>query len=191
MNIIIRRFFVMVTITLLVSGSANYLTAAQDLELPDGSRVQLPVTCPVCEMKIESDSAVMGASVFADGKVVLFDNISEFLRYLLSPQTFGFEMKNIKRSFVLEHHSDKFIEAKDAFYVIGPEVTAVMGPETFALSDREAADKIASGSRDKKVLAFHEVSLQDVSPRKKILRLKPSEAPKNDQMPVQRGHSSH
>jgi nitrous oxide reductase accessory protein NosL len=142
-------------------------------------------------MKIESDSAVLGALVFADGKVVLFDNISEFFRYLLSPQTFGFDTNNIKKSFVVDHESKKFIDPKDSFYVIGPETVPMMGPEMNAFSKKEEAEKFASGAADKKVLAFSEVSLQDVGPRKKVLRLKPSESFKPDQKPMTGGHSSH
>jgi len=191
MNKKVQRFVVTVMAMFLVAGASSYLNAAQDVALPDGSKVQLPVICPVCEMKIESDSAVLGALVFADGKVVLFDNISEFFRYLLSPQTFGFDTNNIKKSFVVDHESKKFIDPKDSFYVIGPETVPMMGPEMNAFSKKEEAEKFASGAADKKVLAFSEVSLQDVGPRKKVLRLKPSESFKPVQKPMTGGHSSH
>ena len=191
MNKKVQRFVVTVMAMFLVAGASSYLNASQEIALPDGSRVQLPVICPVCEMKIESDSAVLGALVFADGKVVLFDNISEFFRYLLSPQTFGFDTNNIKKSFVVDHESKKFIDPKDSFYVIGPETVPMMGPEMNAFSKKEEAEKFASGAADKKVLAFSEVSLQDVGPRKKVLRLKPSESFKPDQKPMTGGHTSH
>ena len=191
MNKKVQRFVVTVMAMFLVAGASSYLNAAQDVALPDGSKVQLPVTCPVCEMKIESDSAVLGALVFTDGKVVLFDNISEFFRYLLSPQTFGFDTNNIKKLFVVDHESKKFIDPKDSFYVIGPETVPMMGPEMNAFSKKEEAEKFLSGAADKKVLAFSEVSLQDVGPRKKVLRLKPSESFKPDQKPMTGGHTSH
>jgi len=191
MNIRAQRLVVTMMTMFLVAGASNHLNAAQEVALPDGSKVQLPVICPVCEMKIESDSAVLGALVFADGKVVLFDNISEFFRYLLSPQTFGFDTNNIKKSFVVDHESKKFIDPKDSFYVIGPETVPMMGPEMNAFSKKAEAEKFASGAADKKVLAFSEVSLQDVGPRKKVLRLKPSESFKTEQKPMTGGHSSH
>ncbi len=191
MNIRVQRFFVTMMTIFLVAGASSYLNAAQEVALPDGLKVELPVICPVCEMKIESDSAVLGALVFADGKVVLFDNISEFVRYLLSPQTFGFDPDKIKKSFVVEHESKKFIDPKDSFYVVGPATVPMMGPEMNAFSKKEEAEKFASGAADKKVLAFSEVSLQDVGPRKKVLRLKPSESFKPEQTPMTGGHSSH
>ncbi|MFH0958834.1 MAG: nitrous oxide reductase accessory protein NosL [Pseudomonadota bacterium] len=190
MNIRVQRFVVTVMAMFLLAGASSYLNAAQDVALPDGSKVQLPVTCPVCEMKIESDSAVLGALVFADGKVVLFDNISEFFRYLLSPQTFGFDTNNIKKSFVVDHESKKFIDPKASFYVIGPETVPMMGPEMNAFSKKEEAEKFA-GAADKKVLAFSEVSLQDVGPKKKVLKLKHSDSTKPHQKPMNGGHSSH
>lgn len=188
MNRRVQRYIVTMITLLLVVGASSYSNAAQDVTLPDGSKVQLPVICPVCEMKIESDSAVLGALVFADGKVVLFDNISEFFRYLLSPQTFGFDPNNIKKSFVVDQESKKFIDPKDAFYVIGPETVPMMGPEMNAFSKKEEAERFASGAADKKVLAFSQVSLQDVGPKKKILKLKPSEPTKPEDKPKPAGH---
>jgi nitrous oxide reductase accessory protein NosL len=191
MNIRVQRFFVTMITMFLLAGTASYSNAAQEVALPDGSKVELPAICPICEMKIESDSGVLGALVFTEGKVVLFDNISEFFRYLLSPQTFGFDPNKIKKSFVVEHESKKFIDPKDSFYVIGPETVPMMGLEMNAFSKKEEAENFASGAADKKVLAFSEVSLQDVRPRKKVLRLKHSESTKPEQKPMKGSHSSH
>jgi nitrous oxide reductase accessory protein NosL len=156
----------------LLVGAASYVYAAKSFETPDGSKVELPATCPVCEMKIESDSDVRGAIVFTDGKVVPFDKVSDFFRYLFAPDTFGFDPKNIKKTFVLDHDSRKLIEPKDAVFVLGPETVPMMGPEMEAFSNRADAEKFASGAKDKKILAFSQVSLQDVSPKKKMLKMK-------------------
>ncbi len=67
----------------------------------------------------------------------------------------------------------------------------MMGPEMSAFSKKEEAEKFASGAVDKKVLAFSEVSLQDVGPKKKVLKLKHSESTKPDEKPMTGGHSSH
>jgi len=155
-----------------VFGTAGYTYTAQSVETPDGSKIELPATCPVCEMKIASDSDLRAAIVFADGKVVPFDKISDFFRYLLAPDTFGFDPKNIKKTFVLEHESKKLIEPKDAVFVLGAETAPMMGPEMEAFLKKEDAEKFVSDAKDKKVLAFSQVSLQDVAPKKKMMKMK-------------------
>jgi len=156
----------------LLVGTEACSFAAQSVQTPDGSKIELPATCPVCEMKIASESDLNAAIVFADGKVVPFDKISDFFRYLLAPDTFGLEPKNIKKTFVLDHGSKKLIEPKDAVFVLGVETVPMMGPEMEAFSIKEDAEKFVSGAKDKKILAFSQVSLQDVAPKKKMMKMK-------------------
>ncbi len=167
-----RKFVLVIGVLVVMLSAPVYSKATQNVELPDGSKIQLPVSCPVCEMRIEASTGVLGALVFANGKVVPFDNISELFRYLLSPDTFGFTPKDLKKAFVLDHDSKKFIEAKDGVYVLGPEMAQMMGREMEAFSNKAAAEKFMAGAKDKKVLAFPQVSLQDVGPKKKTLKMK-------------------
>lgn len=167
-----RRFVLVIGVLVVMLSAPVYSNATQNVELPDGSKIQLPFSCPICEMKVEANKGVLGALVFANGKVVAFDNISELFRYLLSPDTFGFTPKDLKKAFVLDHDSKKFIEAKDAVYVIGPEMAHMMGREMEAFSNKAAAEKFIGGNNDKKILAFSEVSLKDVAPKKKMLKMK-------------------
>ncbi len=167
-----RQLVLVIGILVLMLSAPVYSIANQNVELPDGSKIQLPVSCPVCEMKIETNTGVLGALVFANGKVVAFDNISELFRYLLSPDTFGFNPKDLKKAFVLDHDSKKFIEAKDAVYVIGPEMVHMMGKEMEAFSNKVSAEKFMDGAKNKKMLAFSEVSLKDVAPKKNMLKMK-------------------
>ncbi len=162
----------MIGFIFLLVAVAAYSYAAQSLQTPDGSKIELPATCPVCEMKMASDSDVNAAIVFTDGKAVPFDKISDFFRYLLAPDTFGFDPKNIKKTFVLEHDSKKLIEPKDAVFVLGAETVPMMGPEMEAFSKKEDAEKFISGAKDKKILVFSQVSLQDVAPKKKMMKMK-------------------
>lgn len=162
----------MIGFLFLMVGAASYAYAAQSLETPDGSKIELPATCPVCEMKMASNSDVDAVIVFTDEKVVPFDKISDFFRYLLSPDTFGFDPKKVEKTFVLEHDSKKFIEPKDAVFVLGPETVPMMGPEMEAFSNKSDAEKFVSGAKDKKILAFSQVSLQDVGPKKKMMKMK-------------------
>lgn len=168
-----QRLAIVIFVTIFV-GTVGLISAFADkaVELPDGSKIAIPTNCAICGMKIQDEADLHGALVFSDGKIVPFDSISELFRYLLSPETFGFTPKDLKKTFVLDHDSKKFIEAKDAVYVLGPDMAQMMGPQMEAFSNKEDAEKFIAGAKDKKVLAFSQVSLQDVASKKKMLKMK-------------------
>ncbi|MGC8605664.1 MAG: nitrous oxide reductase accessory protein NosL [Desulfomonilaceae bacterium] len=168
-----RRLTIMVFVTIFV-GIAGQVSAFANkiVELPDGSKIPVPTSCAVCGMKIQDETDIHGALVFSSGKVVPFDSISELFRYSLSPDTFGFKPADLKKAFVVDHDSKKFVEAKDAVYVIGSDSQGMMGPEMHAFSNKSSAEKFVADAKDKKILVFSQVSLQDVGSKKKTLKMK-------------------
>ncbi|MBI5252539.1 MAG: nitrous oxide reductase accessory protein NosL [Desulfomonile tiedjei] len=148
------------------------LTAVADtVDLPDGSKLDLSQICPVCEMKIESSVTGPGAVVFKDGKVVGFDGPADLFRYLLSPEKYGYDPANIKNTYVTEHGTKKFVDAKQAFYVVGAELKAIMGPEAIPFANKADAEKFSSQNKGKKVAASSGITLDDLTVKKKSLRM--------------------
>ncbi|MGC8657439.1 MAG: nitrous oxide reductase accessory protein NosL [Desulfomonilaceae bacterium] len=161
-------------LTLIFVGTfgASWAFAEKAVELPDGSKIPLPATCAICGMKSQDEAGIHGALVFSSGKVIPFDTTSELFKYWLSPETFGFKASDVKKAFVIDHESGKFVDAQKEVYVMGSKVHAVMGPEMYAFSNKAAAEKFIGDSKDKKLLAFSEVSLKDVTTKKKMLKMK-------------------
>ena len=63
------RKFVLVTGMRLVMLSGPFTpTLTENIELPDGSKIQLPVSCPVCEMKIEAKHRCSWGASFCQWK---------------------------------------------------------------------------------------------------------------------------
>jgi copper chaperone NosL len=164
-------FASIILLTVLLSLPWNSM-AAQPVELPDKTKVELSATCPVCDMKLEASTTGIAAVVFSDGKVVGLDGPRDLLVYFLSPDKYGFDPKNIKNIFVAEFGSKKMIDAKKAFFVIGEEVHEGMGPEVQAFSKKEDAEKHKADKNAKNVVAFEEVTMKDVAAKKKILKMK-------------------
>lgn len=169
-----RRFLLVVAMT-----AATWMTAswahAQSVDLPDGSKLDLSISCPVCGMKVATSSQGPAAVVFNDGKVVGFDGTGDFFRYLLDPAKYGFVSGNIKHLYVTEHGTKKFLDAKNAFYVTGSDVIGGMGPEVVAFSKKEDAEKFKSDHHGGKVVGYSEVTLDDLKGKKKLLKMKHDE----------------
>jgi nitrous oxide reductase accessory protein NosL len=157
--------------TIIVLTFTALAALAATVDLPDGSKLDLSQTCPVCEMKIESSVVGPAAVVFKDGKVVGFDGPGDMFRYLLSPEKYAYDPANIKNEYVTEYGAKKFIDAKQAIYVAGAEVKAVMGPELIVFSDKAAAEKFSSENKGKKVAASSEITLDDLTVKKKMLKM--------------------
>ena len=145
---------------------------ADSLNLPDGSKLDLSAPCPVCNMMVETTQLGPAAVVFKDGKVVGFDGTGDFFRYLLDPKKYNFKPDDIKATFVTQYGTKNFIDAKQAFFVMGSDMKGTMGPEAVAFAKKEDARKFSSEHHGKKVAAFSEVKPDELRLAKKMLKMK-------------------
>ena len=166
-----RRLIMSVAAVFMAAGVQVGVAGAATLDLPDGSKLDLSVACPVCEMKLESSVVGQAAIVFADGKVVGFDGPGDLFRYFLAPDKYHFDPKNIKHLFVTEYGTKKFLDAKQAFFVVGSELSGEMGPELAAFSTKEAAEKFKTDHKGKNVVAFSAVTPDDLVIKKKKMKM--------------------
>jgi len=166
-----RKLIVLAAAVLMAAGVRVGAAGAAALDLPDGSKLDLSAACPVCEMKLEMSVVGQAAAVFADGKVVGFDGPGDLLRYFLAPEKYHFDPKNIKHLFVTEYGTKKFIDAKQAFFVVGSELSGEMGPELAAFATKEAAEKFKSDHKGKNVVAFSGVTADDLVSKKKKMKM--------------------
>jgi copper chaperone NosL len=169
----IRKISYLFAVTALVFMVPVIAQAGETVDLPDGSKLDLAASiCPVCNMKAGGSPTGAGAVVLKDGTVVGFDGTSHALRYVLEPKAFKADTANIKGVYVTDYDTKKYIDAKGAFFVIGSDVMGSMGPEFIAFATKGAADKFSTAHKGKKVVAFGEVTLADVKPKKKMMKMK-------------------
>ena len=167
---LVRTLFA-ASVIAVVAFASIFSVAAQTVDLPDGSKIDLSAVCPVCNMKADTGSMGPAAVVFNDGKVVAFDGAGDFFRYFLDSLKYGFDSSNIKNTFVSEYGTKKILDAKQAYYVTGTDVTGGMGFEPVPFSRKEDAEKFKTERNGKAVVAFSNVNAQDVKIRKKILKM--------------------
>lgn len=166
-----RKPATLISVVLMVAWLHAGVARGATLDLPDGSKLDLSATCPVCEMKLESSVVGPAAAVFTDGKVVGFDGPADLMRYVQAPQKYHFDAKNIKHLFVTEYGTKSFIDAKQAFFVVGSELSGEMGPELAAFSSKEAAEKFRADHKGRNVVAFSGVTADDLVIKKKKMKM--------------------
>ncbi len=169
--------------------------AAELIQLPDGSRVDLTAKCPVCGMTVGGtdgqgasvnykDGHVAGfhgvaAAVFKDGHVVGFEGARCLFIYNSVPQNFNVDVKNIARQFVTDFTTKKIIDLSQAFLVLGSNVKGPMGYDLIPFSSKEDAAKFAAENDGKWIVQLHEVArkIDDSQETKKPDVIKQGAAP--------------
>ncbi len=148
--------------------------AADLMELPDGSKLDLTQKCPVCGMVIGGkdaqgvtvtykDGRVVGfggvaAAVFKDGHVVGFEGARCLFIYNSVPEKYNVNVADIAHQYVTDFVSKKMIELPKAFLVLGSNVKGPMGYELIPFTNRDEAAKFASENDGKWIVQLHEVT---------------------------------
>jgi len=145
--------------------------SAETVALPDGTKIDVGVDCPVCNMKVETATLGPAAVVFKDGKAVGFDGAGDFFRYILAPEKYQFDPNAIKAVYVTEYGKRTFIDAKGALFVVGSDVIGHMGPDVVPFAKKEDAEKFSTEHHGKRVATYGEVTVQDLQGKRKILKM--------------------
>jgi copper chaperone NosL len=143
------------------------------IDLPDGSKLDTSVECPICHMSTEHGVPGPAAVVFKDGKVVGFDGAGDMFRYVLEPAKYEFDAGNIKNVYVTDYTTKKFLDAKSAFYVLESDIQASMGSEVVPFSKKEDAEKFKTEHKGEKIVPYSEVTAGALKPKKKMLKMMP------------------
>lgn len=163
--------------------------AQQQVDLPDGSKLDLTGTCPVCGMKIGGDMggaatyayrdnrligfAGAAAAVFRDGTVVGFEGARCLFIYNTVPKRFGIDVSNIRNRYVTDFTSRKPMDVQNAFLVLGSKVLGPMGYDLIAFSSKAQAETFKSEHDGKRIVELQTARLEDVDRERKPLEKKP------------------
>ena len=111
--------------------------------------------CPVCGMFLYKYPRWVSRIVYSD-KNVSFDGIKDLMKYYFEHQ------KAIKDILVQEYYTQKTIDAKKAYFVIGSDIYGPMGNELIALKDEKSAKRFYLDHKAKKILSFDEITAEDI-----------------------------
>jgi nitrous oxide reductase accessory protein NosL len=111
--------------------------------------------CPVCGMLLYKYPRWVSRIEYSD-KNVSFDGIKDMMKYYFE------HPNNIKNMLVQEYYTQKVIDAKKAYYVIGSDIYGPMGNELIAFKDEESAKRFYLDHKGKQILTFDEIKPEAV-----------------------------
>jgi len=107
--------------------------------------------CPVCGMLLYKYPRWISRIEYND-KNVSFDGVKDMMKYYFE------HPNNIKDMLVQEYYTQKVINAKKAYYVIGSDIYGPMGNELIAFKDEASAKRFYLDHKGKRILKFDEIT---------------------------------
>ena len=145
-----------------------YVKRKGDMGIVEGQiEVNDEEKCPVCGMFVYKYPK-WAAQIFFKHEEhehhFSFDGVKDLIKFYHDPKKWGnysFATKeNITQILVSDYYSNKGVDGKKAFYVIGSDIYGPMGHEPIPFESKEDAITFKNEHRGLKVLKFEELSLE-------------------------------
>ncbi len=117
--------------------------------------------CPVCGMFVAKYPDWSAEIIYQDGTVLFFDGAKDLFKFYFAPHKYksNKQRQHIKAMYVTEYYDLTFIEAKNAFYVLGSDVYGPMGLELVPFKTEADAKEFLRDHQGEKIIAFNDVVL--------------------------------
>lgn len=106
--------------------------------------------CPICGMFVYKYPK-WAAQIYYDNKHYSFDGVKDLMKY------YFLYSAGISKILVTDYYSQKAIEARDSFFVIGSDVYGPMGDELIPFAKLSDAKTFSLDHKGKKILKFDEI----------------------------------
>ena len=126
-------------------------TGAQYMHVPENAK------CPVCGMFV-SKYPKWAASMQVGGKVFYFDGVKDMMKYYIFDGDFPYDRKKISKMSVHDYYTLEEIPAKEAFYVLDPDIYGPMGHELIPFKSKKSAMTFLSEHNGKRIVTFDEIT---------------------------------
>lgn len=125
--------------------------------------------CPVCGMftyKYPRWAAQIFYMENAEEKHYSFDGVKDLLKFFFNPQDWGnYAVKSkadITKILVTDYYSQKAIDAKKAYYVIGSDAYGPMGNELVPFENEADAKTFSRDHKGNKITQFEKITSEEV-----------------------------
>jgi len=118
--------------------------------------------CPVCGMFVHKYPKWASKIVFtknSEKSYLVFDGVKDQLKFVYNPAKWG-DYKDIKITEILvtDYYTNKAVDGKNAFYVIGSDVYGPMGKELIPFSTKKYAETFMADHNGQKILKYDEIT---------------------------------
>lgn len=116
--------------------------------------------CPVCGMFVANHPEWLAAIRFPNGSHVFFDGVKDLFKYLQEPKRYDSRRKpeDIRAVLVMDYYDLSWIDAQEAWFVIGSDVYGPMGRELIPLKNEADANEFMKDHGGLKIIRFPEVT---------------------------------
>jgi len=134
----------------------DVLKSSKDKKIYPKLTVTKKDKCPVCGMFLYHYPTWVSKIIYPNNEVYAFDGVKDMMRFYFNNK------ENITNIFVQDYYTQKTLEARDSYFVLGSDVYGPMGVELIPFSSKVKADKFSLDHRGKKVVKFQDIRPDDV-----------------------------
>ncbi|MCB2183301.1 MAG: nitrous oxide reductase accessory protein NosL [Desulfobulbaceae bacterium] len=119
--------------------------------------------CAVCGMFVAKYPNWVTQLQYSDGAVKFFDGVKDMMVHYFDPASFGMHgHPDVKEVWVKDYYTLKWIDGRDAYFVVGSDVNGPMGHEFIPFESKEAAESFKKDHQGKEILRFGDISTEKV-----------------------------
>lgn len=124
-------------------------------------KVESDTRCPVCGMYVAKYNIWITQIRYDESTVYSFDGVKDMMAYYHNPVLYyGRNQSEINEIWVKDYYSLKWLEAQDAFFVIGSDMHGPMGHELIPFSSEAAAKSFLADHHGQQILTFDELTVE-------------------------------
>ena len=119
--------------------------------------------CPVCGMFVAKYDVWITQIRYDEKTILSFDGVKDMMAFYHDPPAYnGREQAKIKEIWVKDYYSLKWVDARQAFYVVGSDVHGPMGHEFIPFAGKAAAEAFMADHHGRQVMSFTDVTAEQV-----------------------------
>jgi copper chaperone NosL len=136
-------------------------------------RLDPDARCPVCGMFVAKYDVWITRLQIGSDKFLDFDGVKDLLAYYFQPTAYGGkESDRNGRIWVKDYYALKWLDGRQASYVIGSDVHGPMGHELIPFSTRAGAEAFLADHQGRRILSFTEITPELVEELRGVNRMK-------------------
>lgn len=124
-------------------------------EIPPDTR------CPVCGMFVAKYDVWVTQIRYDDSAILSFDGMKDMMAYYHNPAAYnGQDQSKISEIWAKDYYSLKWLDGRQAFFVLGSDVHGPMGHELIPFSSKTAAESFLTDHHGQRILLFDEITVE-------------------------------
>jgi nitrous oxide reductase accessory protein NosL len=118
--------------------------------------------CPVCGMFVYKYPRWV-AKLYSGKQHYSFDGVKDMMKFYFEPKKWGnYDIDKFDKIYVTDYYSQKAIDGKKAFYVVGSDVLGPMGNELIPFKSKDDAIVFMNDHNGKNIYTFNQITKEIV-----------------------------